>query len=674
MITINMISINKVMYKNRVSFLVKLSVLVLIQQFFISKNYAQVFEPHNNMVANGDFMSRDPQQRPLRWITGLGLQTAIISSEEKHSSRADDKSLKISDTSEVLTVLLRSEKRIANPGTKYIASVWVKSRKGKPASFNLEFWDQGDKRIGLKSITPSFSSDWKEEKIYLEAPDKCTHVTVSINSDKEDTGVSYWDDISLTYETIYEPTLKNGVRELFIDDYRIEKTVDAERVVHPGIKSKPLINPTEPWEGNSVYIYGTVLKNEPAGSGYRMWYTSYKDEKYYLCYATSTDGVKWVKPKLGIVDFKGSKQNNICKVGGGTIVYDPVDTDPNRRYKLMTFEGGKKFGYGVHFSSDGLNWISYDKNPVLSYGDVSNLAYDKDKRLFIATTKQRMLLSNTSVTRDKNDRAAFVSVSKDFMNWSAPEAPGSSWTIAVEGDQSDDMLVMSKGGIEANIYGMPVYPYEGIYIGMPWVFDINTYNTGEFAGTGDGKIQPQIAASRDLRHWSRLIREPIIPLGSAGSWDDGTLYTSTTLQVSEKEMDIYYGAMNLPHGGSTSSQTQFARIARAKWRRDGFVSYHNGGDDRGIITTKTLVFDGNLLKVNAQLQAGGSLKVEILDKSGNPIEGYQASQAKAISNDQFEKTVGWNSGNSLAKLSGKEIKIRFYLKGGDLYSYWIDKK
>jgi hypothetical protein len=181
MITINMISINKVMYKNRVSFLVKLSVLVLIQQFFISKNYAQVFEPHNNMVANGDFMSRDPQQRPLRWITGLGLQTAIISSEERHSSRVDDKSLKISDTSEVLTVLLRSEKRIANPGTKYIASVWVKSRKGKPASFNLEFWDQGDKRIGLKSITPSFSSDWKKEKIYLEAPDKCTHVTVSLS-------------------------------------------------------------------------------------------------------------------------------------------------------------------------------------------------------------------------------------------------------------------------------------------------------------------------------------------------------------------------------------------------------------------------------------------------------------------------------------------------------------
>jgi len=648
--------------------------VLVLQLFLISKTHAQIAVPGDNIIDNGDFMSRDAHQRPLRWITGTGLQTATISAEERHSLRTDDRSLKIADTSSLNSVLVRSEKNIANPGTKYIASAWVKSKSGKPASFNLEFWDQNNAVIGVKSVTPVLSSEWKEEKIYLIAPDKCTHVTVSISTSEKDAGISYWDDIALIYETGYNPQMKSGVRELFLDDYRIEKTIDVQRVVHPGQKSKPLINPTEPWEGNSVYIYGTVLRDEPAGSGYRMWYTSYLDENYFLCYATSKDGVNWAKPKLGLIDFKGSKQNNICKLGGGTLVYDPVDKDSGKRYKLMIFDGSKeKFGYGVHFSADGLNWTAYSGNPVLDYGDVSNVAYDKEKRLFIASTKQRMLISNTSVTPGKNDRQAFISVSTDFIKWSAPAAPDSKWTLAVEGDPADDMLVRSKGGIEANIYGMSIYPYESIYIGTPWVFDINTYDTGEFAVTGDGKIQPQIAASRDLRHWSRPNRDPLIPVGKAGSWDDGTLYTSSTLQVSDKNMSIYYGAMNLPHGGNAAGMTQFARIAKAEWRRDGFVSFYNGGDDTGIITTKTITFDGNQLKINTKLNSGGTLKVEILDNTGKPIDGYRVSQAKDITNDQFAKTVTWENGNSLTKLAGKEIKLRFYLDGGDLYSYWFDK-
>lgn len=98
---------------------------------------------------------------------------------------------------------------------------------------------------------------------------------------------------------------------------------DAERVVHPGKKSAPLIVPTKAWEGNSTYIYGSVLDDQPPGSGYRMWYTAYANRTYYLCYATSEDGVTWEKPDLEIIEFQGSSRNNICRVGGGTLIYDP---------------------------------------------------------------------------------------------------------------------------------------------------------------------------------------------------------------------------------------------------------------------------------------------------------------------------------------------------------------
>jgi hypothetical protein len=311
------------------------------------------------------------------------------------------------------------------------------------------------------------------------APDKCTHVSVAINTEKKDTGLSYWDDISLVFEYEYYPEMKSGVRELFIDDYRVASTVDVQRIVHPGKKSQPLIKPTEPWEGNSVYVYGTVLKDQPKGSGYRMWYTAYFNANYYLCYATSNDGITWKKPSLGIFDFKGSRNNNICKTGGGTLVYDPADKDPARRYKLMDVVQAdtvkkRPFGYAVSFSNDGLHWTPYEGNPVITYADVSNVAYDEANGLFIAATKQRMLVSNTSVTPGKMDRAAFISTSKDFINWTAPGAPGSAWTLAVEGDHIDDMIVMAKGGLEEEIYGMTVHPYEGIYIGLPWAFDVNS--------------------------------------------------------------------------------------------------------------------------------------------------------------------------------------------------------
>lgn len=649
-----------------------LKILILTLVFNLNAS-AQVVVPKNNLLVNADFMSRDPQQRPLDWVLGMGMQTATISAEERHANRKDDQSLKLVDTSMQQSTIVRSKKVIANPGSTYLAKVWVKTKTGKAGHFAVEFWDQNNTLVGSKSETVNDNPNWQEVNLSIIAPDKCTHVTVSISTRQAETGVSYWDDVSLVYENVYDANIKTGVRELFMDDMRIEELVDVQRVVNQATKSKILIKPTEPWEGNSAYIYGTVLKNEPEGTGYRMWYSTYLKEKYYLCYAISKDGINWIKPNLGLIDFNGNKENNICKEGGGTVVYDPLTKDPTQRYKLMIFERAKEYyGYNVFFSADGLDWKHTFNKAVLPYGDVSNVTFDKQKGLFIATTKQRMLISNSGVTPNKIDRMAFVSVSKDFIHWTAPDAPNSLWTLAVEGDERDDLRVRSNGGIEANIYGMPIYPYENLYIGFPWVFDINTYGTGEFAVTGDGPIQPQVAVSRDLKHWSRPLREPIIPLGKAGAWDDGTLYTCSTMQIEDKEMSVYYGAMNLPHGGSTKTQTQYARIAKASWRRDGLMSMKNEGDDAGTITTKTLKFTGKTLKVNAKLYNSGNLKIEILDENNQVIKGFAINDASPIVNDQFMATVKWVKGSDLSSLTGKNIKLRFHLKGGDLYSYWFE--
>lgn len=628
----------------------------------------------DNIVANADFRHRDPQQRPLRWISGPGPQTATITTKERHGAEKDDCALRVEDTSDAAAALVRSEKRIAVPGTTYAASAWVKGGNDTPATFYLEFWNQNAQRIGVTTVVPDFSPTWQQVKAALAAPDHTTHVTVAIATTQKGQGVSYWDDVHLAPQHTYSATLECGVRELFVDNHRVASLVDVQRVVHPAVKSPPLLTPTEPWEGHSAYIYGTVLKDQPAGSGYRMWYTAFSGE-YYLCYATSRDGITWTKPKLGLIDYKGSKENNICHVGGGTLVYDPHTNNESRRYKLLVFHSDpqRKMGYWAYFSPDGLTWTQHGTAPVLTYGDVANVCYDPARRRFIATSKQRMLVSNTSVTPGKMDRAAFVSVSDDFTHWSAPGAPGSAWVLAVEGDHADDFRTMAAGGIEAQIYGMPIYPYEGLYLGLPWVFDITSYTTGTYAVTGDGPIQPQIAASRDLRHWSRPARAPVLPLGRAGAWDDGTLYTSSTLHVTDREVELYFGAMSMPHGASTKTQTQSARIAKATWRRDGFVSLHNAGDDPGFVTTRPLACPGaRTLHVNARLTGAGSLKVEVLDADDQPLPGYTSADALPISGDSLAAIVQWRGGRDIARLAGQPIVLRFHLTGGDLFSYWFE--
>lgn len=625
-----------------------------------------------NLLRNGDFMARDPAQRPLNWTTGAGLQTAVLSSQQHHGIQPDDLCLKLQDSSQTLDLVLRSDKQLAVPGVNYRAEAWARYNNGTPQRLLLEFWDQNNKRISVNEQLTAADTAWKLYRVETTAPDQTTHLTVSLTSAKEAAGLVYWDDVSLRYDFTYTKTLPVNQRELFLDDYRIESMTDVQRLVHPAEKSKPLLRPTEPWEGSAVYIYGTVLKDEPAGSGYRMWYTAYLNGQYYLCYATSVNGIVWKKPALGVFDFKGSTENNICRTGGGTVVYDAADPDNNRRYKLMAVsrqDSGKKFGYGVWFSADGFRWKEYEGNPVLPYADVSNVAYDKQRKVFIATTKQRMLVSNTSVTPNKMDRAAFVSVSKDFVHWTAPDAPGSAWSLAVEGDRVDDWTVRAKGGLEGQIYGMTVYPYEGVHVGLPWTFDVMNYNNGIFAGYGDGPIQPQIAASRDLRLWSRPDRDPVIPLGKAGAWDDGTLYTASTMQVNEKQIAIYYGAMNMPHGGDAGSQKQVAQIAKATWRRDGFVSLHNAGDDEGTVVTKEVVMQGTQLEVNAKLLAGGWMRVEILDESGKPVTGYTLADALPVTGDNYLTTVRWKNSRALTRLQGKSIRLKFYLSGGDLYAY-----
>ena len=147
----------------------------------------------------------------------------------------------------------------------------------------------------------------------------------------------------------------------------------------PGVKNPIVLDngPAESPDDWNVRFYGTII---PIDGELRMWYLAQgmndKDNgfaEFKICYATSTDGIRWEKPNLGLVEYNGNKNNNIVKLqkDGETLgascipmIYDPDDSDPKRRFKVV-FESGKYLcQLAVAFSADGLTWDVPDYNPV----------------------------------------------------------------------------------------------------------------------------------------------------------------------------------------------------------------------------------------------------------------------------------------------------------------------
>lgn len=114
-----------------------------------------------------------------------------------------------------------------------------------------------------------------------------------------------------------------------------------------------------------------------------MWYVAADDDsdnkvasaRWRPAYAESDDGVKWVKPNLGLVEFQGNKNNNLILMDPplGTVnlkvLADPEDRNPDRRYKISThvyFRHKSRLGtLAPYASADGLRWkLLTDARPV----------------------------------------------------------------------------------------------------------------------------------------------------------------------------------------------------------------------------------------------------------------------------------------------------------------------
>jgi hypothetical protein len=446
-------------------------------------------------------------------------------------------------------------------------------------------------------------------------------------------------------------------KQLFIDDYLIHSMSNVTRTMNQATKTSPVLTATKEWEGSGPYLYGTVLYDS-SESLFKMWYTTYVMDpssgvkSYYTCYATSSNGTTWTKPNLGHVSFNGSTNNNIIGTARGlvSVIKDTNEPDANKRYKMMHYGGAiapYDYHYMISYSNDGINWGT----PITSLAgwDVSNLAYDYTNNKFIASVKTAFV-SSKEINPMFSHRIQRMSTSTDFVNWTTP----------VHMESLADPLDAQGGYLMADSYGVALYPYEGVYIGLDWLFKITDHTGGDY-----GPIEPQFVFSRDLtEEWQRPTRTPAIPLGASGEWDDGNMYTASYPVQVGNEIWWYYGGADEGH----ESVAKHRGIAIAKWRLDGFMSL-NSSSTEGTVQTKKLTFSGSKLKLNVNSSGTGNyVKVELLDANGTVIPGYSKNDSSIINTDNVNQTVTWGGSSNISALAGQTIQVKVYTKGAKLYA------
>ena len=105
--------------------------------------------------------------------------------------------------------------------------------------------------------------------------------------------------------------LKKGLVP-FWDDYLIDvRYTDAVLSVNKPQKRDIVMVFDKPWEGNATDFFTIFKDNGFYRMYYEVWGLNDKPLNIMVCYAESRDGIHWEKPNLGIVEYHGSKENNI---------------------------------------------------------------------------------------------------------------------------------------------------------------------------------------------------------------------------------------------------------------------------------------------------------------------------------------------------------------------------
>jgi hypothetical protein len=479
-----------------------------------------------------------------------------------------------------------------------------------------------------------------------------------------------------------EPARALGLgTHVFIDWRYIESATGVTiKFNPPALPRENLIPKDRPWEQQRLGVYSSVLQD---ADGYKFYYEAHDEPSYrnrFICLAVSRDGVTWTKPNLGVVEYRGSKENNIVATSMlGSVFVDPFDA-AGRRYKMISRGGTQDARWApsvgmdrdhmyLLYAPDGVHWEK-DPAPVLPFyvGAPTSVVWDEiierwviyprgystrgGGRLFTRVTRERDKLSSPYPFRPVVGRQPTANGGYRQLYDEIP--------VVLETDERDP--------VGSQIYTMCASRYGAdAYVAFPTVW----YSRQKWFGE---RIDPeasdwcdvQFAVSRDGVNWQRPWREPVIPVGFPGSGAEGQVYVAGMVNHGD-QIYVYYSTIPTPHLTGDLVTPVVNVVARAIWRKDGLTSV-DAPYEGGEFTTPLVTLSGAALELNAQTGGGGFIRVEVLGQDGHPIRGFTLAESEQIRGNSLHHVPAWKSEAKFADLAGRPVRLRFKMRDAKLYS------
>lgn len=429
--------------------------------------------------------------------------------------------------------------------------------------------------------------------------------------------------------------------------------------------------------------HSTVL---PVDHGWAMWYSTVRwveingnrTHETWIRYATSEDGVNFLKPDLGLHEDNviikahqdGADGKPLTGVRGcsGFCVLDATQQNvphARARYTAMyrAWPPGRHGGLSLAYSDDGLRWTAYEENPVRigSSDTYNNVFYDERAKCYAAYVRPLIHAGPTSVNR----LMARIE-SDDMIRWGNER-------IVLDTDDADAPALGTVNeakhpdgrgyprGRDMQFYGLTVTPYQDLVLGFASMYDVEP-----------GTMWVELVHSYDGVEWRREPgRDVCIGRGDSASWDAGLVYypaSGCPLAVGDDDWLIYYSGTNFDHHQRNRSRPdlgEFRATGAVRLKRGRLVGYE-AGHEPGDLITRPFEWLGDALYLNASA-AAGRVQVAVCTPGGNPMQGWTYADGQDVTGDGIRLPVTFKGKSALGELRGQQVRLRLALHDATVY-------
>lgn len=460
-------------------------------------------------------------------------------------------------------------------------------------------------------------------------------------------------------------------REVFWDDYLIdtEKTTAALQLMHP--KKKEYCFAFDQGNEPASLAYPCIVQDE---KGYKIYYLASHAAladghvpPFYEAVIESTDGIHWTRPQLNILDHPELEQNNavVNHINDGLCVFYDTNPDcrPEEKYKAigqMLRPDGDNYIRELwsRTSPDGYHFAEPKFVTDKGSFDSLNTVFWKDDKYHCYIRHLRPDHTGHGIIRDVS-----VMYSEDFEKWTAPEP------------------ITYQDDAEFQLYTNNIFPYERApqrLIALPlrycerseWNQNCDLIGSSAIKKLAMQDSSPRVGiavtdclfmTSTDGKNWTRY-QDAFLTAGieTADNWIYGDAELAYRMIDSGQNTYYLYGLDFI------LSPDRPRQLMRYEIRKDGFACMMADHTEKEIVT-KPLIFSGSTLHLNFETTAFGSVYVDVLDESGQPLSPVSFE----VYGNSLDRPVTFADGTDFTPYSNQPVRLRFKLQQAKLYSMWF---